>query len=85
MGNRVYIHGKSVKRSQLTPIQVEIEELLTEEKRLTREWYLKMSGEMPWGNTSRAEYASRFESIEGSVRALQAGETARWFSTLASG
>lgn len=81
--NRVYLHGKSVRRSELTPTQVEIEVLLAEEKKLTREWYLRMSGEVLWGNTRREEYSSRFEAIEREVRTLQAGETAQWFSSLA--
>lgn len=85
MGNKVYIHGKSVRKSQLTARQREIEELLKEEKRLTHEWYQRMSRETPWGNRTRAEYQSFFDQISEAVKALEDNEASDWFSGLPSG
>ncbi len=82
MSKRVFLHGKSVKLSELSDRQLEIECLLKQEKQLTQEWYRRMSGETPWGLTIREEYQGRFDALSDAIKDLHDKDAAEWFSTL---
>lgn len=68
---RVYIGGKRYRRSEISPEQQQLEQLLQNEKRLTSEWYLRMSGQVPWAPGERDRYSQDFETLSSSIRVLQ--------------
>lgn len=63
MAKKVFINGKSVRMDQLTPQQIELERLLRNEKKLTTEWYARISGAIPWASGERERMAELQDRI----------------------
>lgn len=55
---------------------------IREEKMLTREWYLRMSLQVPWKPGQRESFAARFDALDREIDRLWAMDNAEWFSNL---
>jgi hypothetical protein len=76
------VDGKSVKRSQLSADEFRLHEALSREKALTADFYSRMSGEEPWGTTTRESLMAQFEALAGEIDAIQRKRNADWFAAL---
>lgn len=60
----------------------ELVELLDREKRITAQWYLKMSGEVGWEPGEREVFSRTFQSLSHEIRRVEGKMMASWFASL---
>jgi hypothetical protein len=65
-----------------SPQEQELAFLQKREKNLTAEWYLKMSGKIPWKDGERDWFSNTFEEISKQIYAIWVKDTADWFANL---
>jgi hypothetical protein len=81
MGKRVYIAGKSVRVSELSPNQIEKERVLRLEKMLMAQFYREMSTTGLWSR-DKEDYMAKFDQMSAQIKEIQEAENAEWFAGL---
>lgn len=67
------------KRSKIDP---ELDWLLQEEKKLTADWYNRMSGQIEWSSGEHEAFAVRFAELDRRIDEFWKSETVEWFAAL---
>lgn len=75
-------HSRHKKLKNLTPDELELDRLLTEDKLLTRYWYDRMSGRLNWVAGEKELTYRRFDEISEQIRRLLTKPVVAWFARL---
>lgn len=82
---RFYVNGTLTKAQDMTDAQLDRERVAECERKATREWYKRMSGEVRWKDGERESFRIRFDGFSKEIDGLDRRIAAEEFAAMTQG